>query len=409
MKFFQVKSASEAINLIDSYVLPIEGVEMLPIMQANGRILAEDILSVEQTPAFMRSSVDGYAVKAADTYGSSESMPGFLNITGEIKMGEAAYEELQFGEAVYVPTGGMMPPGSDAMVMIEHCENHHGLLSVYKQTAPMENVIQAGEDYQKGIPLLEKGIKLRPQELGALASQGITEIPVYRKPRIAYLSTGDEIVSYEDKNLPLAKVRDMNAITIGTTVMEMGGDFVFAGIIPDNRQALEEACHRWLAESDCLVLSGGSSVGTKDYSVEVIESLGDPGVYVHGLSVKPGKPTILASAAGKPVIGLPGHPASAMVIFSVFGKEIMDRLTGSAHRSFKQVFAKADKRIASSVGRTDYVRVKLRKSGSEWRAEPVLGKSGLISTLVNSDGLLVIPEAKEGVEQDETVSVLLLR
>ncbi|TKC16864.1 molybdopterin molybdotransferase MoeA [Robertmurraya kyonggiensis] len=408
MKFFQVKSVEETFQLIQEMVTPIKETMTLPLFDALHFVLAEDIIVRENVPNFRRSSVDGYAVNAKDTFGSSETMPGFLTVTGEVKMGKEPPKAVGSGEAMYVPTGGMLPAGSDAMIMIEHCEDISGLLNVYRQTAPGENVISIGEDMQEGTVLLTKGTKLRSQEIGALASQGILEVLVWKKPIIGYLSSGDEIVPMESKDLQIGEVRDINAATIGSLVKQWGFEFIYGGIVKDSREELERRTKEMLEKTDCLILSGGSSVGTKDYSVEVIESLGEPGVYVHGVSIKPGKPTILAQAKNKPVIGLPGHPASAMIIFHLFGKAVVDRLQGMTANHAKLTFAKVTKNIPSAPGRTDYIRVRLFEENHEWYAEPILGKSGLISTLVKSEGMIEISYESEGVHKGEQVPVTLL-
>jgi molybdopterin molybdotransferase len=409
MEFFKVKTVEETYQLIQENIKPTLQIVKKSLYEALHFVLAEDILVREDVPNFRRSSVDGYGVQASDTFGSSESMPGFLTVTGEVKMGKVAPKTLFSGEAVYVPTGGMVPDGSDAVVMVEHCEDMNGLLNVFKQVAPGENVISIGEDLQAGEILLTKGTKLRPQELGALASQGILEVAVYRKPVIGYISTGDEIVPVEKEEPSLGEVRDMNGMTIGAMAMEWGYEFIYDGIVHDDEQELARRTKSLLDRCDCLILSGGSSVGTKDYSVNVIESLGKPGVFVHGISIKPGKPTILAVADGKPVIGLPGHPASAMVIFQLFGSSILNRIQGYDDIEKQLARAVITKNIPSSPGRTDYIRVRLFEENGQWLAEPVFGKSGLISTLVKSDGLVEIPSQNEGIQKGDRVLVRLFR
>ena len=298
MKFFQVKSVEETFSLIEELIHPLTDRIVLPLHKALNYILAEDIVVKENVPGFRRSSVDGYAVIAKDTFGSSENMPGFLNVAGEVRWGRHPKMHFRYGEAIYIPTGGMLPDGSDAVIMIEHCEDLSGLLNLYRQVAPGENVISIGEDIKEGESFLTTGTKLRSQELGALASQGITEVSVYRKPVVGYLSTGDEIVPIETKELGIGQVRDMNGMTIGSLVSEWGCEFLYGGIVKDDQTELERVTDEMLEKTDCLILSGGSSVGTKDYSVEVIDRMGKPGVFVHGVSIKPGKPTILASAEG---------------------------------------------------------------------------------------------------------------
>lgn len=398
---------TETYSLIEQNVSTINKYEKLSITKASGRILFEDIYALENIPPFQRSSVDGFAVRASDTFGASESMPGFLSLIGRVEMGHAVSTSIKSGQTMYVPTGGMLPADADAMLMIEHAEENGDLICAYKQIAPLENVIQVGEDFSKGTLLFKKGTKLRSQEIGALAANGITEVSVYSKPVIAYLSTGDEIVPSNTVDLPIGKIRDMNAVTIESAAREMGCDFIYGGIIKDQGEELQQAAEKFLSQADCLILSGGSSVGTKDYSVDVLDSLGSPGVYVHGISIKPGKPTIIGSAEGKPVIGLPGHPASALVIFQTIGLKIINRLRGVTETSVASVFAKSGKKIASAVGRSDYIRVRLTKNDNFFTAEPIHGKSGLISTLVECNGLLYIPDNKEGIEKDEIAEVIL--
>ncbi|WP_442597023.1 molybdopterin molybdotransferase MoeA [Neobacillus sp. D3-1R] len=409
MKFFQVKTVEETHQLIKEYVKPNLEIVRKSLYEALHFVLAEDIVVKENVPNFRRSSVDGYAVQASDTFGSSENMPGFLTVTGEVKMGVVPPSPVLGGEAMYVPTGGMIPEGSDAVVMVEHCEDLTGLLNVFKQVAPGENVISVGEDLLEGELLLTKGTRLRPQELGALAAQGILEVGVYRKPVIGYISTGDEIVPIEKAEPSLGEIRDMNGITIGSMVQEWGYEFIHDGIVHDEEEELSNRTKALLEKVDCLILSGGSSVGTKDYSVDVIESLGQPGVFVHGISIKPGKPTILSMANGKPIIGLPGHPASAMVIFQLFGKSILDELQGYNRQDIQLAKAMITKNIPSSPGRTDYIRVRLFQENEQWYAEPIFGKSSLISTLVKSEGLIEIPSQNEGVQKGDFVSVRLFR
>jgi len=407
MKFFQVKSVEDTFSLIDEMIPPITEKITLPLFQAIHFVLAEDIDVKENVPAFRRSTVDGYAVKAKDTFGSSESMPGFLTVVGEVKMGEAPKKTLDNGEAMYVPTGGMLPEGSDAVIMMEHCEDINGLLNLFRQVAPGENVVSIGEDLKEGEILLASGTRLRAQELGALASQGITDVQVFRKPVIGYLSTGDEIVPIETKELSMGQVRDMNGVTVGSFVQEWGCEFIYGGIVEDNREELERRTKEMLDNTDCLILSGGSSVGTKDYSVEVIDSLGQPGVFVHGVSIKPGKPTILSVADNKAIIGLPGHPASAVIIFLLFGKAIIHKLQGLYLEERSLTKAVLTRNIPSTPGRTDYVRARLFYQDNQWFAEPIIGKSGLISTLVKSEGLIEIPDRSEGVLKGDLVSVRL--
>lgn len=410
MQFYNVKSVEETWAIIDEMVKPLQETVTLPLPQARGHVLAEACVAREDVPGFDRSTVDGYAVKAEDTYGSSESSPQFLEVVGEIKMGEEARMPIKRGQAMAIPTGGMLPPGSDSVIMIEHCEDIDGLLNTYRPVAPLENVIQRGEDVRQNQVVLERGSRLRPQELGILAALGYSEVKVTRPVKVGYLSSGDEIVPYQTKKLQIGQVRDINQVTVAALVEEWGGVPKLGGIVKDDFNQFKQAAQQLLDEVDFLVLSGGSSVGTKDFTTEVIQSLGEPGVLVHGVSVKPGKPTIFSMAGEKPVLGLPGHPASAMLIFLLFGQPILNRLQGDITKfTSRRMEARVTQNIASSPGRADYIRVRLHKRENEWWAEPVLGKSGLISTLVASDGLLEINSVKEGVREGEQVPVLLLR
>jgi len=407
MQFFKVKTVEETFALIEENIPEIREVSVCTLEEALHCILAEPVAAAENVPGFDRSTVDGYAVVAKDTYGSSESMPGFLNVAGEVKMGEAATKALSRGEAIYVPTGGMLPPGSDSVLMIEHCEEIAGLLNTYKQIAPGENVIRAGEDIKAGEVLLEAGTRLRPQEIGALASLGISKVSVYRPIKAAYLSTGDEIVPYDTETLEIGQIRDINYLTVSGLAREWGVEVIYGGITTDDYDVFAAKARELYEQADLLILSGGSSVGAKDYTTEVIQSLGAPGVFVHGISIKPGKPTILAVAEGKPVIGLPGHPASAMIIFRLFGEKIVKKLQGEkAERKPERILARITKNIASSPGRSDYIRVRLFEKEGEWWADPIIGKSGLITTLVKSDGIVEISSEKEGISQGEFVPVL---
>lgn len=410
MQFFKVKTVEETFAEIENLIKAIKDTEEIPLEKSLHRIIAEDIVATESVPSFPKSTVDGYAVKAKETFGSSETMPGFLNVVGSVAMGEEATTPLRNGEAISIPTGGMLPPNSDSVIMIEHCENLDGLLNTYKQVAPGENVIQVGEDVNAGTILIKAGTKLRPQELGALAAIGKSTITVFKELTIGYLSCGDEIVPYETKDLKIGQVRDVNALTITSLVKEWGAKAIYGGIVTDDFSEYKKKAKELFDQVDCLVLSGGSSVGAKDYTTQVIESLGDPGVFIHGVSIKPGKPTILAMAGKKPVIGLPGHPASAMIIFSLFAEKIIKKLSGETSTNrLERVHVRLLKNIHSSMGRADYIRVKLIEKDGEWWAEPIIGKSGLISTLVQSDAIVEIKSEYEGATQGEIVPAILFR
>lgn len=407
MEFFRVQSVKRMHELIAEHI-PAHGLtETVPLRHAHGRTLAEAVKSSENVPAFSRSTVDGYAVKAADTYGAGEAMPAFLKACGEVEMGKSVSKVLNSGEAMYVPTGAMIPEGADAVVMIEDAEIFTDLLNVMKPAAKNENIIWRGEDCQKGDVLLESGTKIRPQESGALASLGIVEVTVSRRPVIGYLSSGDEIVSHETQSLDEGAIRDVNGVSIPAMIEELGGKAEISEIAKDDRDDYLSKAEVLFNKCDMVIMSGGSSVGTKDFTTDVMTSLGDqdPGLLVHGLSVKPGKPTIFSMSSKKPLLGLPGHPGSAMVIFHMFGKSMIARLLGRKEEFSYTTTATVSQNIPSSPGRTDFIRVTLESGTPMPIAVPMLGKSGLVKTLVKSDGLLVIEEQKEGVLQGESVTV----
>jgi molybdopterin molybdotransferase len=410
VQFFKVKTVEETFEMIEEKIPAIKDTEIRSLEEALNYILAVPVTAKENVPGFDRSTVDGYAVKARDTYGTSDSMPGFLTVVGEVAMGESAGIPVGPGEAVYVPTGGMIPAGSDSVIMIEHCEDHDGLLNTYKPVAPGENIIRAGEDIREGEILLPEGTLIRPQELGAIASLGISHVSVYRKLKVGYLSSGDEIVPYQTEKLSEGQIRDINYLTISGLAKQWNVEVVYGGIVKDDYQEFQQKAQALYNEVDCLILSGGSSVGAKDYTTQVIQSLGSPGVFVHGISIKPGKPTILAMANGKPVVGLPGHPASAMIIFMLFGERILQKLKGEKiDKKPDRIFARITKNIPSAPGRSDYIRVRLIEKEGEWWAEPIIGKSGLITTLVKSDGIVEIISEKEGISQGDYVPVIATR
>lgn len=408
MKFFNVKTVNETVSIIDEQFGVIKEPVLVPVADALGMVLAEDIVSAEQVPAFSRSTVDGFAVKAKDTFGASDSLPAFLDITGKIEMGKAADIRLEEGQAQYIPTGGMLPVGADSVVMIEHVEEVGDLLNVFRQTAPGENIIRAGDDVQESDLVIPVGQRLRPQDLGVLSAIGKTKVLVYPRPVIGILSTGDEIVPVDKAELAPGEIRDINSVTIGAAARQYGAEVIYGGIVKDDVDEFSRKTSELLDQVDFLLLSGGSSVGTRDFSVQVLQTLGEPGVLVHGVSIKPGKPTIIGKAGKKPVMGLPGHPASALIIFQLFGLPILERLEGLRKSEVDlRLDARISRNIPSAVGRSDYVRVKVEDRGDGLWAVPVFGKSGLISTMVESDGMVEIPANKEGILEGEVVKVQL--
>ncbi len=407
--FFKVQTPEQLLQKIGRFKsLSSESVH---IEDALHRVLAEDIISPVNLPEFPRSTVDGYALKAKDTYGATEKNPTILKVVGEIQMGEISDIEIKDGEAVKVATGGLVPKGSDAVEMIEYAELvETKILHIYKSVSPLENVIQIGEDVRKGDTVLRKGCLLRPQEIGLLAGIGIAQIPVFLKPRVGIISSGDEIVPLEDVLAP-GEIRDINRYTITSMVKEVGGVPSFFGIAKDRFDDIKEKIELALMDSDMVIITGGSSVGTLDLTMEVLKTFQGAEILGHGVSIRPGKPTLLVDIRGKPFLGLPGHPVSAMVIFHLFGKPIMKILSGLSQDTFLskiKLRARVSCNTPSISGREDYVRVRLEEENGIIWAHPIFGKSGAISNLVNANGLIRIAMNEEGLEEGEEAEVFLI-
>jgi molybdopterin molybdotransferase len=407
--FFRVQTPSELYDKLDRFK-PVSS-ERIHLDRSLRRVLSEDICSSGDLPEFPRSTVDGFAVKAKDTYGASERSPVILRVVGEIPMGQVSDIEVNDGETVKVATGGMVPGGADAVEMVEYAEwVDSDTLHAFKTLSPLENIIQVGEDIKAGEVALWKGHRIRPQDVGLLAGIGKEEISVFLQPRVSILSSGDEIIPVDHVPKP-GQVRDINRYSIASMVQEAGGIPVFLGISRDRFDILREKIEQGFKESDMVVITGGSSVGTLDLTLDVLQSLPGSELIAHGVSIRPGKPTLLAAVDGKPFLGLPGHPVSAMVIFLLFGRSILNMLSGlrreDAFRQ-KKVRARAARNIPSVAGREDYVRVQLEEKGGAFLAHPLFGKSGAISHLTKADGLLRIGIYEEGLEEGEEADVILL-
>ncbi len=385
--------------------------EEVSLEDAFGRVLAEDVFSSEDLPGFDRSTVDGYAVKAEDTYGAGESLPVLLELKGYVNVGEDVSISINHGQTLYVPTGGMLPEGADSVVMIEYTEKlDEGTVAVYRSVSVGENVIKSDEDIREGEKVFSKGHKLRPQDVAALSALGITRIKVYRRPHVAIIPTGDEVVP---PGVPKkkAEVRDVNSFTLSGMVLSEGAVPVRFPVVRDDRDALKDTLQRAIEQADVVLITGGSSVGTRDYTREVVESLGPPGVLFHGVQMRPGKPLLGASVEDRFVFGLPGHPVAVGICFDEFVRPVLRRLSGLATKDFiperKTLKARLRVNIPSRPGLREYVRVRLvDERGTLW-AEPVFGKSGLIRTLVSADGVVPVPEDSNGLYEGETVEVLL--
>jgi len=406
-EFFTVITPPDAWELLTQHFTPHIRTEQISTIDALDRVLAALLTSPQDLPEFRRSTVDGYAVNAADTYGASSSLPAFLDVIGEVAMGRTSELHLGVGEAALVHTGGMVPAGANGVVMVENTQAVDAAsIEVLKPVAEGENVIQIGEDIRTGDPILTAGHTLRPQDIGGLLALGITTVTVAVPPRVAIISSGDEVVAPDQPVAP-GQVRDINSYTLAGLTRRAGGEPILYGIVPDQRDALEAAAAKAHAEADIVVLSAGSSVSYRDLSVEVIAGLGTPGVLAHGLSVRPGKPTIVAVADGKPIFGLPGNPVSAMVIFDLVVTPTIRALLGATDAPKQQVQARLARNIASTAGREDYVQVRLEKRDGEMWAVPVFGKSNLIYTLVHADGTVKIDLNANGVREGAWVTVFL--
>jgi molybdopterin molybdotransferase len=407
--FFKVLSPRDAYDLL-LRVAPV-GAERVATIAARGRVLAEDLYSEVDLPHFDRAAMDGFAVKAKDTFGASASLPAYLKLAGAIDMGKEATRPIAKGEAMRISTGGMMPPASDAVVMVEHADEvAGGLVEIHRGVSPWQNVIQIGDDLRKGDLVFQTGKRLRAHDLGALTGVGISSVAVFRRPRVALISTGDEIVEAHVTPLP-GQVRNINQHSLAGLIEECGAELKDWGVIGDDRQQLAGAIGEALDWSDLVLLSGGSSMGAKDIALETILSFPDSEFVFHGISISPGKPTIFARACGKPILGLPGYPVSALVIFDLFGAPLIRRLGGEAAEllgKFPKVVRSVLKtNIASQIGREDYVRVTLERQGEKWIATPLPSKSGAIFTLVKADGMVRIDLNQDGLEAGEEVDVIL--
>jgi molybdopterin molybdotransferase len=407
--FFKLISSSDLLCLFDQFA-PLD-LETIPLTTARGRVLAENVVSPEALPPFSRSTMDGYAVRAANTFGCSESETALLTLIGEISMGVSGQTfTLLPGQAVRIWTGGELPLKADAVVMVEYTQPFDDeTVAVYRPVAPGENVIRAGEDYAAGATVLTRGSRLRPQDLGVLSGLGITAVPVFHQPRVVILSTGDELVP-PDQVPPPGKIRDINSTTLAALVEEAGGIPIICGICGDDLDGLLAVCNQELAGADIFLLSGGSSVGRRDYTLQVFQALPETEVLVHGVSIRPGKPTILARQGNKALFGLPGHVASAMVVFHLFVRPLMRQYSGlGATLGLQTIRAITEQQIPSAIGREEYVRVRLipQANGAPPLATPAYGKSGLLNPLVRADGLLPIGRDVEGLDRGTEATVLL--
>jgi molybdopterin molybdotransferase len=405
-EFFKVTDLKKVLGYASDF--PRVETEEVPLSEAAGRVLAQDIHANVDLPDFTRSTMDGFAVRASSSFGASESNPGYLSVIGSISMGESPSFTIGIGQAARISTGGMLPEGADSVIMIEHTEAVDPTsIEVYRSVAPGQNILLKGEDISKNAVLVPEGKRLRAQETGLLAAFGQKRVRVYKKPVIGIISTGDEIVPIDETPGP-GQIRDINMYTLSGLVKNTGADPVTFGIVRDDVNDLLKTCTLALNKTDMVLISGGSSVGTRDFTIEVLTVLPDAQILVHGISISPGKPTILAKSLNRAIWGLPGQVVSAMVVFEVVVKSFIEKIGGLSieHKKAFRLPARLSRNISSSQGRSDYIRVRLnQKNGVLW-AEPILGKSGLINTMVKAHGLIEIGINTEGLDKGAKVEVI---
>lgn len=391
-----VITVEEAIKILKNNFTVSSQTETVCLDEAFGRITAEDIFSGENVPSFSRSTMDGFALCAADTYGSGESMPAMLDIKGEILMGEGAHTPIKNGECFKISTGGMLPDGANAVIPVENTDEDNGACLIYKSVSPFENVTKKGDDIKIGECIVKKGTYLSPAHIGLLASVGKSKINVIKEPTVGIISTGNEIIGLDEK-LTDGKIHEVNSHQLSALCRSYGCKTRFYGTIKDEYDAILSAVEKSVNECDIVLISGGSSAGAKDMTVNVIEKIGT--VFAHGLAMKPGKPTIIGKAYGKAVFGLPGHPAACYFVTEIIVKQLINILLGKNEKSVTQKMKIAEN-ISSNHGREEYICVKTDGEN----AVPVYGKSGLMSVLCEADGYIRINRNCEGLKNGDTVN-----
>ena len=404
-EFFQVTDIETVLALRDRFAVVSQ--EQVPLNQALGCILVSDLRAQSDIPGFDRSTMDGFAVCASSTYGASDGNPAYLTVLGSVQMGQTPDISLGPGQAVRIATGGMLPAGADSVVMVEHSALlDETTIEVFRSVAPGQHVVAKDEDAARGQVLLPAGWRLRPQDLGYLAANGICSVDVRRRPLVGILSTGDEIVPISETPQP-GQVRDVNSYTLAGLVRDAGARPVPYGIVKDRYDDLLSACRKALAETDMVLVSGGSSMGMRDLTVDVLAALPESSILAHGVNISPGKPTILAQCGPKAFWGLPGHVTSAMVVFLVLVRPFLSHIAGLADKAPVTIKARLTRNLPSAQGRVDYIRVRLIQKEEAYWAEPVLGASGLIRTMVEADGLIAVEMNCEGLEKGAQVDVRL--
>ena len=409
--FFQVISVAGFRDLLQD-IAPLAETEEVFLGQAHNRILGRTYTAEEDLPPFHRSSMDGYAARSRDTFGASELNPAYLTWIGDVGIEALPGFSLQPGQCASIVTGAGLPEGADCVVMVEHTDEFGpDEIEIRKAVAPGENVMRRGEDVSLGEPLVEQGQRLRPQDLGLLAALGIEKVQVVSQPRVGILSTGDELVPPGQQPQP-GQIRDVNSTALEAMCRQFGGRPQVYGIVPDDKPQLLASLARAVLECDLVFISGGSSIGTRDLTLECLEGLDQGRILAHGVAMSPGKPTILAMAGTTPVLGLPGQVTSAQVVVQILAGPFIAHLAGQSNafsdQSRPQHDAVLERNLPSKQGREDYVRVKCFQDGDTLVAAPLFGKSGLLRTLVQAHGLVRIPAESEGLLQGRQVRVLLI-
>lgn len=380
--------------------------EKISVLTALDRILYEDIKAPINVPEFNRSTVDGYAVIAKDTFGASDSLPSFLESIGEVEMGKTTGLVLKSGKCCYVPTGGMLPQNSDGVVMVEYTEVlEDNTVCIQAGIAPKENTLQIGEDITKGEILFKKGHRIRPQDIGVLSGIGMSEIKVYKRPRVSIISTGDEIIP-PDAEAKLGQIKDMNTYSLAAAAIKDGCEIVGRDVVRDKLEELQDKLKEFIKISDIVLVSGGSSMGTKDITKDAVNGIGEPGVFIHGIAIKPGKPTIIGRINNTAVFGLPGQPVSALVVYQRLVGHLINKLYGSKSL-VPYIFGELAVNIASAPGREHYVMVDILEEEGRTLIQPIYGKSGMLTMMTKSTGYIKIDTNQEGLNKGENVKVYL--
>lgn len=412
MAYLNVVRVDEALNQLKNRFKHFEKMhERVQLNHALGRCLAQDIMSSENLPSFRRSMVDGYALIASDAHGASEQAPIVLRNSGRVEMGKSTETEVINGHAVYVPTGGSIPEGADAVVMIEHTEEMGPDIAIYATVAFNENVVGIGDDVKAGTCVLKKGTRIYPQHGGLLASLGHSEIDVIKPIKVAILSTGDELVDITD--IPaFGEVRDCNATIIRQLVTDSGAEVVYAHRVPDHLETIRDAIRDAMRAADVVLLSGGSSAGTKDHTQTAIDSFSEhsdsPNVFIHGLAIKPGKPTIIGQIGEKAVIGLPGHPAACFIVMKALIAPFLNHLIGKVDTRIQQIPCEAQFQLHAAGGRDVYQLVKVDSDEGQFKAHILYGKSGMVSAMSEANAYVVVPMHHEGIRKGDKLIANLL-